>query len=137
MSRIQQTFEQLKKQKERESWKDGKRVTFSIRIDEFTLFCLDELVKEVGGTRNGNAAEIISASVLDGLESFGRSFDSLQESYMNSQGEGLFVDGVKVEDPEDFQKNPEKYMHPDRIRKATEEEIQRYEYMEKVQKEGK
>ncbi len=123
MSRIEASMKELKKQNIREGWKEGKKVAVSFRCDPFTIFCLDEIIKEVGGTRTSNGVEMVTAGVLDGLAALGRDFDSLQKEYFKQCGQGIFVDGIKIDDPDDFIANPEKYIELGQSTEAEKEEM--------------
>ena len=128
-------IKELKTQKIREGWKEGKKVAVSFRLDPFTLFCLDEIVKEVGGTRTSNGIEMISEGVIDCLAALGRDFESLKNEYFTKEGGGIFLDGVKL-DPSEVEHllahGGEKFGVP--THKMTEEEAMEQEAMEEAEK---
>lgn len=140
MSRIEKMIKELKTQKIREGWKEGKKVAVSFRLDPFTLFCLDEIVKEVGGTRTSNGIEMISEGVLDCLAALGRDFDSLKTEYFAKEGGGIFIDGVKL-DPSEIEHllthGGDKFGIPNT--EMTEEEYEEYKDRQEAEKkqEGK
>lgn len=133
MSRIEKKMKDLKSRRIREGWKDGKKVSVSFRLDPFTVFCLDEIVKEVGGTRTSNGTELVTEGVLDCLSALGRDFDSLQNEYFAQAGTGLFLDGIKVDDPQDLIDNPSKYGVP--VHDMTEEDMEDLKDREEAEKE--
>jgi len=137
MSRIEKRIKELKNKRTREGWKEGKKVAVSFRVDPFTLFCLDEIVKEVGGTRTSNGIELISEGVIDCLAALGRDFDSLFSDYMKKDGGGIFLDGVKL-DPSEVEHllthGGEKFGVPDHEMNPAEiEEAEAREEAEKAQ----
>ena len=109
MSRIAKKIKEKKSQKDRDSWKEGKKTTVTARFDEFTIFCLDKIVDSVGGTRTSNAQEFVEESIHEGLVALGYNLETLKDEYFQKGGGGLFIDGVRVDNVDDFMSNPDKY----------------------------
>jgi hypothetical protein len=61
---------------------ENKKTSISIRVEDFTLYCIDKLSKELDGSRAGTVLEIVAEGVLDGLEALGHTLDTLQIEYM-------------------------------------------------------
>ena len=100
MSRIAKKIKEKKSQKDRDSWKEGKKITVTGRFDEFTIFCLDKIVENVGGTRTSNVQDFVSEAIHEGLVALGYEFESLKDEYFAKDGGGIFLDGVKLDPSE-------------------------------------
>jgi hypothetical protein len=126
MSKIGEMFKEKKNQKNREAWKEGKKTIVSVRLPEFTIFCLDKLISEAGGNRTANCTEMISQGITEGLSAIGFSFEVLQKEFFAQQGQGFFVDGIKLtaEESQEFMKNPDKFT--DKVHHMTPEEEAAY-----------
>lgn len=129
MSEIEKIVKDMKHKKEREGWKETKKTAVSLRLDNFTVFCLDKVMQELGGSRTSVGIQLLSAAIYDSLKALGIGLDSLHSEYMDSLGQGMFVDGIKLtlDEMEDLKNNPRKYLHPSCIREMTEDEIQHEE----------
>ena len=86
----------------------GKKVktTVTTRLDLFTLFCLDKVVQNVGGTRTSTAVSLLEEGIFEGLVALGYDFESLKTEYFKQSGQGVFVGGVPVDDINDLLINP-------------------------------
>ena len=111
MSRIEKKVKELKILNDREGWKEPKKITVTVRLHPFAVFCLDELLKEIGGNRTSICTEMISEGVVDGLAALGHNMESLVKRYFAQAGQGMFVDGVKLDpkEMEEFLKDPTKF----------------------------
>jgi len=136
MSRIAKKIKEKKNQKDRNSWKDGKKISVTIRLDEFSIFCLDKIAATVGGTRTQNAQEFVEEGIGEGLSALGYDFSFLQSEYFAKDGGGIFLDGVKLDqsETEHFLKHGgEKFgVQPEPM---TEEQIAEAEAREEAEKE--
>lgn len=81
MSRIADRINEIKSAQGMEEFLEKKKVSITIRVEDFTLHCIDKLVNEIGGTRSGVAHEMVSEGVLDALEGLGYNLDDLQKVY--------------------------------------------------------
>lgn len=136
MSRIIKKIKEKKIQKDRDNWKDGKRISVTIRLDEFSIFCLDKIAAAVGGTRTANAQEFVEEAIGEGLVALGMDFETLKDEYFSRDGGGVFIDGVKVDPSEvaDLLANPAKFGVS--VHEMTEEEAKEQEAREEAEKES-
>lgn len=100
MSRIEKMVKEKKSLKDRDGWKEGKKITVTARFDEFSIFCLDKIVENVGGTRTSNVQDFVSEAINEGLVALGFDFESLKDEYFAKDGGGIFLDGVKLDPSE-------------------------------------
>jgi hypothetical protein len=132
-------MKEMKSIKDREQWKEGKKITVTTRLDAFMVFGLDKIVEKVGGTKTSNAVKILEEGISEGLIALGYDFESLKDEYFSKDGGGVFIDGVKVDPSEvsDLLANPEKFGVP--VHEMTEEEAKEQEAREEAEKiqEGK
>lgn len=114
MSRIEKKVKELKIMNDREGWKEPKKITVTVRLHPFSVFCLDELLKEIGGNRTSICQEMISEGVVDGLAALGHDLESLKKRYFDQAGQGIFVEGMclDAEESQRFLKDPEKFGVP-------------------------
>jgi len=137
MSRIIRKIREKKSKKDRDSWKEGKKVGVTIRLDEFSLFCLDKIAASVGGTRTANASEFVEEGIGEALVALGIDFETLKNEYFSKDGGGVFLDGVKL-DPSEVEHllthGGEKFgVPPEEMTKGQIEEAEAREEAEKTQ----
>ena len=135
LSRIAKKIKEKKNQKDRDRWKDGKKISVTIRLDEFSIFCLDEICTAVGGNRTANAQEFVEEGIGEGLIALGIDFETIKNKYFAAAGGGVFLDGVKL-DPAEVEHllahGGEKFGAPPE--EMTEEEIAEAEAREEAEK---
>lgn len=136
MSRIAKRLKEMKTIKDREQWKEGKKITVTVRLDEFMVFGLDKIVEKIGGTRTSSALKILEEGISEGLVAVGYDFEALKDEYFSKDGGGFFIDGVKVDPSEvaDLLANPEKFGVP--VHELTEAEAKEQESREEAEKES-
>lgn len=61
---------------------DKTKTTISLRVHDFTLFCIDKLVAELDGTRASVCLSLVEEGVLDGLEALGHTEESIKAEWM-------------------------------------------------------
>lgn len=81
MSRIAKKLKEMKSIKDREQWKEGRKITVTTRLDAFMVFCLDKIVEKVGGTKTSNAVKILEEGISEGLIALGYDFETLKNEY--------------------------------------------------------
>lgn len=82
MSRIADRIQEIKAHQEMDVMSEDKKTSISIRVEDFTLYCIEKLMKEIGGSRAAVCLEMVREGVLDGLEPLGHTMDSLQAEYI-------------------------------------------------------
>lgn len=82
MSRIADRMKEIRSRVGEEEFIENKKTSISIRVEDFTLYCIDKLSQELEGSRSGIVLEIVSEGVLDGLEALGHTLDTLQVEYV-------------------------------------------------------
>lgn len=82
MSRIGDRIKEIKMNQEMDVMDEEKKTSISIRVEDFTLFCIEKLIQEIGGSRAAICLEMVKEGVLDGLEPLGHTLDSLQVDYI-------------------------------------------------------
>lgn len=87
MSRISDRINEIKNAQEMGDVAEKKKISITIRVEDFTIHCIDKLMEEIGGSRSGIALEMVSEGVLDALEGLGYNLDELQESYLSASME--------------------------------------------------
>ena len=114
MSRIAEMAKQMKEAKDKEQFEHVKKFAVSMRLDEFTKWCLDKFVEVAGGTKTALCQELVSEGVLEGFEALGTTLDdlrcmyiaersgkSLEEVQSDYDQTGIFIDGKRAEMRED------------------------------------
>lgn len=86
MSRIAERMKEIRDHKSEDYFMENKKTSISIRVEDFTVYCIDKLAKELGGSRSGTVLELVSEGVLDGLEALGYTLDSLQIAHISERG---------------------------------------------------
>lgn len=95
MSRIAERMKEIRDHKGEAEFLENKKTSISIRVEDFTLYCIDKLAEELGGSRSGTVLELVSEGVLDGLEALGYTLDSLQVAHI-SERSGKSPEEVKA-----------------------------------------
>lgn len=110
MSQIAEFVKEVMATKEREFFEDKKRFTITIRVDEFTVFCLEKLQKATGMNKTALSQSIVEEGLIDGLEVIGLGLQDLQVEYISKKTgrkpeevradldqTGIFVESKRVE----------------------------------------
>ena len=90
MSRIAERINEIKASQEHDEMREEKKTAITIRVEEFTLFCIEKLRSDIGGSRSAMVLEIVSEGVIDGLEGLGHTMDSLKTEYLE-ESKKLFL----------------------------------------------
>lgn len=85
MSRIAERMNEIKASQEHDVMHEEKKTAITIRVEDFTLFCIEKLRSDIGGSRSAMVLEIVSEGVIDGLEGLGHTIDSLQLEYLEER----------------------------------------------------
>lgn len=81
MSRIADSIKEFLASKESEQLSDKKKTAVSMRLDDYTVWCVDKLVLKTGVSRTALCQNLISDGVLDALEAIGLSAEELRMEY--------------------------------------------------------
>lgn len=81
MSKIAEFVKQSLEMQSQAEHEENTKTAFTVRLDQFTVFCVGKLLLEVGGSRTALCQALIEEGVVDGLESIGYDLTSLQEEY--------------------------------------------------------
>jgi hypothetical protein len=82
MSRIAQMAEEMKRSMEEDIHRGSKKVAVSLRLDTFTIHCVDFFAKEVGSSRSAVCQELLAEGVLEALEALGFEMIDLQAQHL-------------------------------------------------------
>jgi len=96
MSRIAEMAKQMKLESDMEQLEEKKRVAVSMRVDDFTRFCLDKFAGIVGVSRASLCQELVSEGVLEGFEAIGTSLDDLHAMFI-SERSGRDIEEVRAD----------------------------------------
>ncbi len=96
MSRIAQMAEEMKKKMVDEGFQSDKKIAISLRLEPFSIFCIDKFVEETRSSRTRSCQDILSEGVLDGLEALGYTLEELQAQYVAKRS-GRDLDAVKAD----------------------------------------
>ena len=81
MSKIAEFVKQSIEMQAQQEFEDNVKTAFTVRLDQFTVFCIDKLRASVGGSKTALCQALVEEGVVDGLESLGHDLVSLQEEY--------------------------------------------------------
>lgn len=96
MSRIAEMAEAMKMRMVEQGFESEKKIAVSLRLEPFSVFCIDKFVDELRSTRTRACQDILSEGVLDGLEALGFTFNDLQAEYIASKS-GRNIEDVKAD----------------------------------------
>ena len=96
MSRIAQMAEEMKRKIEEEGFESEKKIAVSLRLEPFTIFCIDKFVEETHVNRTRVCQEILSEGILDGLDVLGYSMEQIQAEYISKRS-GRDIEAVKAD----------------------------------------
>jgi len=87
MSRISEMAHGLMHSKLHGEGEMKKKVAMSIRLDKFSIYCLDKFAAETETSRTAIAVGLVEEGVLDGLETLGFTLEELKEGFLKEKEE--------------------------------------------------
>lgn len=84
MSRIKAMIQEAKAEIGMEIM-DKTKTSVTIRVHEFTLFCIDKLVSELDSSRASVCLSLVEEGVLDGLEALGHTEESIKAEWIQKR----------------------------------------------------